>query len=283
MEDKPRAFEEKIMPIMDVVMERGTSRRNVIAALRADMKVLLMDAHDVKADDLFRTSVWAELESFKIGFPHLLNVGSNGTLYCVLRELNACDRSKRELLTEEEEIDHYVMQSSTRTHSGRIRFWPISLPESVQPVVESPLVFEDLKRVLLALETHAHGKPLQLEELDLTAVRLRDDDVPELVDLLRVLPRLTQIYLPKNGQRAMPTKTGPIGREGGLKCEPERGRFGAVHWSRTGSTVCGIKKASKCSGTGRLTNGQWAKESWELEAGMRTCRRETRRCARRFD
>ena len=164
--------------LWDVCALRDARRPNAIAVLRADKRVQLWDADkgDGNGEELGIQRTSEQIEASHAFFK-LLSVGPESSLYCVLRELNP---------------DTDPNAPYTLSHSGRVRLWPISPPTCGNPRDRSSrLVFEDLKRVLLALEKN--GSSAQLEVLNLRAVRLRDEDAPELLHYLRALPRLSRL------------------------------------------------------------------------------------------
>ena len=164
--------------LRDVCALRDASRPNAIAVLRADKRVQLWDADkgDGNVEELGLQRTSEQIESSHAFFK-LLSVGPESSLYCVLRELSPNTDPNAPYMA---------------SHSGRVRLWPISLPTSGGPRNQSSrLVFEDLKRVPLALEKN--GSSEQLEVLNLSAVCLHDEDAPELLHYLRELPRLSRL------------------------------------------------------------------------------------------
>ena len=162
----------------DVCALRDASRPNVIAVLEGFNDVLLWDADKGESEMLLLETNSIKLDNSQCFFK-FVRFGPQSSLYCVLLETEA-------------RKDPNEPGYSVRTYSGRIHLWPISLPTSKGPRDQSiRLLFEDLKRVLLALEKN--GSSAQIQKLKLGAVRLRDEDAPDLAHYLFALPRLSRL------------------------------------------------------------------------------------------
>ena len=168
----------------DVCALRHPSRPNVIAVRKGFNQVLLWDADKGDGNDGNGEMLTLEINSEKIKSSHIFTkfvcVGPESLLYCVLLEMNPCKNP---------DVPDYPV-----SYSGRVRLWPISLPTSECPRDQSSrLVFDDLKRVLLALENN--GSSAHIEVIKLGAVRLCDGDAPDLAHYLFALPRLSRLEL----------------------------------------------------------------------------------------
>ena len=175
-------------------------------------------------------------------------------LYCVLLEKKSLKEGEK--------------QRQFTANTGRLRLWSIPLTEasgdgeaSNSNDVSSQLEFDFLKRVLLALQTRTHSTSVRVEVLNLSAVRLRDDDVPELLLHLNALPHLRQVKLLRTNCDPILLESPERALEAGGKAQYAR-TCAPVRWTAVGTPKSAAEEEQSvcCARRG------WA--SSELAAGL---------------
>ena len=148
---------------------------NLVAVLRGDHKVQVWNVADACVKQLCIHNTLEDVV-FSYDFFKLVCVGPEETLFCILRGFNPA-------------------ASMRNSQSGSISLWQIALPSCGGPNEEQLGIYQ-LGHVLQAIKDK--GASEQIEVLNLNAVRLCDEDVPDLLVYLGLLPSLTRIDLTNN-------------------------------------------------------------------------------------